>query len=731
MAVKLPKALIIKGEKPFPKMMKPPTEEEGESDEDVNDGEDDDTDEGPNDDIHEPVDATPGYAPHVVKVPMHQNADVNPEIAQKQEHALRKEESGGGEEKVQKPNVKKALIAKGAGWSDKDERQYNHIKESGESEKIAAATVNKQRRKEGRLLHPNVKKAIISKGVSPDEDPSMDDVGNGTVGTQPKAPASTRDYSYQAAPQWQAFNQGVAQGILNPSKPTPPPPTMMQNVANRVEATASAESAFQQQDRMEAAMKNANTTMDEIAAKHAQEKAAKPTQPVAVPQPQSTQPAPTKPTNPTPAQTPKVAQATPPKTASTMGPKSTMAKSEPNVILKSGAGSRGGKIAYYTKSGAAVYQSKVKKMAPGFSQMANNWTKNAENSRTAVGNGATVHESASAHSTAAKQHLAAAFYQHHAGNSEGASKHLDYAKHHATQSKKNLDQHLLHTRNTRGEAAASAEHGQYKRDHKWIDKNYESTHALVHGKASDDVKKSLVESFEAFTPSNHTGGIMSNEVENIFKSELGASNASAETNITKCIHCDHGLTKSDLRKGLGPQFVADDNDNPHDGGSGQVEPSRPGSGVSENDVIAPLLKGLKGSEAGDGEEFVISKSEMSEMGMNVDKLDDGYYTITKSEMKRLGAEEHIAFLADRKNKIAKSTQPQVIKKGGTDARATQEGPHGFTPRAAGVTGNGGAPLVQWSEGSDKEVASYIAKSGGYGPGTDESIRTQGRGHGEG
>lgn len=43
-------------------------------------------------------------------------------------------------------------------WSKKDERQYDHIKESekkeGRSEKrskeIAAATVNKQRKKEGR-----------------------------------------------------------------------------------------------------------------------------------------------------------------------------------------------------------------------------------------------------------------------------------------------------------------------------------------------------------------------------------------------------------------------------------------------------------------------------------------------------------------------------------------------------------------------------------------------------
>ena len=43
-------------------------------------------------------------------------------------------------------------------WSDKDERQYDHVKESAknrgksedQAEEIAARTVNKQRRKEGR-----------------------------------------------------------------------------------------------------------------------------------------------------------------------------------------------------------------------------------------------------------------------------------------------------------------------------------------------------------------------------------------------------------------------------------------------------------------------------------------------------------------------------------------------------------------------------------------------------
>lgn len=45
-----------------------------------------------------------------------------------------------------------------AKWTDKDERQYDHIKESAlesgksedDAEEVAARTVNKQRRKEGR-----------------------------------------------------------------------------------------------------------------------------------------------------------------------------------------------------------------------------------------------------------------------------------------------------------------------------------------------------------------------------------------------------------------------------------------------------------------------------------------------------------------------------------------------------------------------------------------------------
>lgn len=220
---------------------------------------------------------------------------------------------------------------------------------------------------------------------------------------------------------------------------------------------------------------------------------------------------------------------------------------------------------------------------------------------------------------------------------------------------------------------------------------------------------------KAISPSNTGGNMSKNEVSDLFKSELGVN---AEAPITTCVHCSHALTKSDLAKGLGTHFVADDNDNPSSGGSGQVEASRPGAGVSENDVIAPLLKGLKGPEAGDKEEFPISKSEMLTMGMNVDDMDDGYYTITKGEMKAQGAEAHIAFLANRKNDVAKSMKPDVVRK---------SVPQTYSPRAGGAHGANGEQLVQWSQGTDAETAKYIEQNGAFGQGSDELIRTEGRG----
>jgi hypothetical protein len=223
-----------------------------------------------------------------------------------------------------------------------------------------------------------------------------------------------------------------------------------------------------------------------------------------------------------------------------------------------------------------------------------------------------------------------------------------------------------------------------------------------------------------------------NQVADLFKSNSG------DGTITHCVHCKHGLTTEDLKKGLGASFVADDNNggNLSSGGSGQVEPSRPGAGVSENDVIAPLLKGMKGSEAGDGEEYPINKSEMSTMGMKTDGLDEGWYTITKAEMKRIGAEQHIAFLADRKSRVAKSATPNVNlqksianQSNQTQPNARPIAPPGYSPRAGGVHGPRGPndALVIWEKGDDEAIAKAIEQQGNYGQGSDESIRTRGPG----
>lgn len=225
-----------------------------------------------------------------------------------------------------------------------------------------------------------------------------------------------------------------------------------------------------------------------------------------------------------------------------------------------------------------------------------------------------------------------------------------------------------------------------------------------------------------------------NVASDLFKAELGSD---PNGPVTTCVHCTKPLTHSDLQKGLGAHFVVDDNDQPHDGpeGGGRVEPSRPGAGVSEHDTIAPLLKSCKGPEAGDGEEFPILKSEMAELGMEVDDINDGWYTISKSEMVRLGVGDHIGYLANRKQ--------EIMKKGGVDDIKSKKPPMKPAPSPSagaggiksklskgGVHGPRGEPLVVWESGTDKEVAEYIEKSGhagGYGPGTDEAIRTRGRG----
>lgn len=221
-----------------------------------------------------------------------------------------------------------------------------------------------------------------------------------------------------------------------------------------------------------------------------------------------------------------------------------------------------------------------------------------------------------------------------------------------------------------------------------------------------------------------------NEMEKLFKSELGGEDA-----ITKCVHCKTDLTKSDLRKGAGSHFVADDNDNPHDGSEkGSVEPSRGVPGAKENDTIAPLLKGIKGPEAGENEEFLISKSEMEVMGMDVsdqkDDSDETHYTITKSEMKRLGCEQHIPFLASKKAHMMKSTKPLLMKGSEQvrqEVRSQVSGPNDMRHR--GAHDPHGNPLVQWFDsGEDQAIAKAIETQGAYGQGHDELSRTRGPGH---
>lgn len=155
-----------------------------------------------------------------------------------------------------------------------------------------------------------------------------------------------------------------------------------------------------------------------------------------------------------------------------------MGKSIEDMIFESGVadmekalkgpGSRGGKVSYRTKSDKPVYQSRVKKMAPQFSEMAMNWTKNALHSN-----------DPEHHAIAAKQHLAAAFYQHHAGNVAEANHHLISAHIHRDEyEKKN------HTSRTT----------------KWIDKHHEPTIKLAGGphesheawKRADISKKSIL-----------------------------------------------------------------------------------------------------------------------------------------------------------------------------------------------------------------------------------------------
>ena len=142
-----------------------------------------------------------------------------------------------------------------------------------------------------------------------------------------------------------------------------------------------------------------------------------------------------------------------------------MAKAEADDLAKAaarGPGSRGGQIAYYTKSGNPVYRSQVKKQAPQASKMAEQWTQNAVSDKTA-----------DSYATAAKQHLAAAFYQHHAGDSVYAKQHLDFARQHQAQA-------WAQGAYNPGKPKAG---NKAKRTMNWIDKNMKETAKLVGGSA--------------------------------------------------------------------------------------------------------------------------------------------------------------------------------------------------------------------------------------------------------
>jgi hypothetical protein len=466
-------------------------------------------------------------------------------------------------------------------------------------------------------------------------------------------------------------------------------------------------------------------------------------------------------------------------------------KSVPSATLVfkgGGEGSRGGKVVRHTKGGKPVYSSQAQAQAEQADKMMTKWHQNADKSNNpehhAIAAKQALHAAYFHHHAGdeVSSHQAMDYANHHraayekAGHKSRTTTAIDKL-HHTTahevghagwqpeehglsaehsvaqdarmsgdkktadklrnQSPEHQAAGKYEVKPIKGTQAYSAHHidAQGKRtplggtaEHPGVHpgKNFADNAVSNHKTARAGIKK-------AITPSNSNGGTMSkgNEIADLFKSELGESNAIAQP-ITSCVHCHTMLTREDLSKGLGDlkkSFVADDNDNPSSGGSGQVEPSRPAPGVAENDVIAPLLKSCKGSEAGDGEEYPISKSEMLEMGMNADSLDEGWYTITKSEMMKQ-APNYLAYLVDRKTRISKSMKPnvQVRKSVGGDSRIATDGPHGYTPRAGGAHGAGGEPLVQWYKGSDQATADYIEKSGsGFGPGTDESIRTQGRG----
>ena len=83
------------------------------------------------------------------------------------------------------------------------------------------------------------------------------------------------------------------------------------------------------------------------------------------------------------------------------------------------SGSRGGQVAYTTRSGQPVHAAHARRFAPQMDRMMTNWH------QTATRTGDPEH-----HAIAAKQALAAAFYHHHAGDPVAAEQAMSYADHH-------------------------------------------------------------------------------------------------------------------------------------------------------------------------------------------------------------------------------------------------------------------------------------------------------------
>lgn len=112
-----------------------------------------------------------------------------------------------------------------------------------------------------------------------------------------------------------------------------------------------------------------------------------------------------------------------------------------------GPGSRGGQVAYTTRSGKPVYASQARRLAPHMDAAMTRWHHQATRS------GDPEH-----HAIAAKQALAAAFYHHHAGDAVAAEQAMSYADHHRARVKA---------------------HGHQSRTARWVEHHHPRTLSLL------------------------------------------------------------------------------------------------------------------------------------------------------------------------------------------------------------------------------------------------------------